>query len=141
MNNNTNTTMDNLPAPVSDVSATGIAGLDDILCGGFTPFRLYLIEGVPGSGKTTLAMQYLLEGARRGEQVLYVTLSETEEELRAMAEAHGFDLTGVWWLSVASVFVQLGLSSLLLRREFTRRLAFPPLEAATVSIPAPAVTA
>jgi putative MATE family efflux protein len=53
----------------------------------------------------------------------------------------GFDLTGVWWLSVASVFVQLGLSSLLLRREFTRRLAFPPLEAATVSIPAPAVTA
>ena len=95
MNNNTNTTLDNLPAPVSDVSATGIAGLDDILCGGFTPFRLYLIEGVPGSGKTTLAMQYLLEGARRGEQVLYVTLSETEEELRAMAEAHGFDLTGV----------------------------------------------
>ena len=78
-----------------DVSATGIQGLDEILCGGLTPYRLYLIEGVPGSGKTTLAMQYLLEGARRGEQVLYVTLSETEEELRAMSVSHGFDLAGV----------------------------------------------
>ena len=78
-----------------DVSATGIGGLDDILCGGLTPFRLYLIEGVPGSGKTTLAMQYLLEGARQGESVLYVTLSETEEELRSMARSHGWPLEGV----------------------------------------------
>src|SRR5512138_561437 len=76
-------------------SGTGIAGLDDILCGGFTPNRLYLIEGVPGSGKTTLAMQYLLEGARQGESVLYVTLSETEEELRAMARSHNWNLNGV----------------------------------------------
>jgi circadian clock protein KaiC len=80
---------------IIESSATGIAGLDDILCGGFTPNRLYLIEGVPGSGKTTLALQYLLEGARRGELGLYVTLSETEEELRAMARSHGWDLTGV----------------------------------------------
>ena len=79
----------------NDVSATGIPGLDDILCGGLTPNRLYLIEGVPGSGKTTLALQYLLEGARHGESVLYVTLSETEEELRAMARSHDWDLTGI----------------------------------------------
>lgn len=78
-----------------DVSTSGIDGLDDILCGGLTPHRLYLIEGVPGSGKTTLAMQYLMEGARCGESVLYVTLSETEEELRAIAASHGWDLTGI----------------------------------------------
>ena len=84
-----------LEATYSDVSATGIGGLDDILCGGLTPYRLYLIEGVPGSGKTTLALQYLLEGARLGESVLYVTLSETDEELRSMAKSHGWPLEGV----------------------------------------------
>lgn len=81
--------------PPTQSSATGIAGLDDILDGGFTPHRVYLLEGVPGSGKTTLALQYLLEGARRGETVLYVTLSETEEELRSMAHSHGWDISGV----------------------------------------------
>ena len=86
---------ENAPIAAPESSATGIVGLDDILCGGLTPYRLYLIEGVPGSGKTTLALQYLLEGARHGEAVLYVTLSETEEELRAMARSHGWDLTGV----------------------------------------------
>jgi circadian clock protein KaiC len=71
---------------------TGIDGLDDILCGGLTPHRLYLVEGVPGSGKTTLALQFLLEGARAGEPVLYVTLSESKEELLAVAESHGWSL-------------------------------------------------
>lgn len=79
----------------AESSATGIEGLDDILDGGFTPYRVYLLEGVPGSGKTTLALQYLLEGARQGEPVLYVTLSETEEELRAMARSHGWNMDGV----------------------------------------------
>jgi len=81
--------------PAIESSATGISGLDDILCGGLTPNRLYLIEGVPGSGKTTLALQYLIEGAKSGEPVLYVTLSETEEELRAMARSHGWSLDGI----------------------------------------------
>ena len=76
-------------------AATGIEGLDDVLGGGFTPNRLYLIEGVPGSGKTTLALQFLLEGAQRGEPVLYVTLSETEEELRQVADSHGWSLDGI----------------------------------------------
>jgi circadian clock protein KaiC len=79
----------------SRIARTGIPGLDDILGGGFTPSRLYLVEGVPGSGKTTLAMQFLMEGVRAGEPVLYVTLSETEEEIRAVAASHGWSLEGI----------------------------------------------
>ena len=82
-------------APAAPRAATGIEGLDDVLRGGFTPNRLYLIEGVPGSGKTTLAMQFLMEGVRLGEPVLYVTLSETEEELREVADSHGWSLDGI----------------------------------------------
>src|SRR5262245_41455547 len=78
-----------------DLAATGIEGLDDVLGGGLTPNWLYLVEGVPGSGKITLAMQFLLEGARRGESVLYVTLSETLDELRAVVDSHGWSLQGV----------------------------------------------
>jgi circadian clock protein KaiC len=74
---------------------TGIQGLDDILGGGFSTRRLYLIEGVPGSGKTTLALQFLLEGVAKNEPVLYVTLSETQEELHAVAASHGWSLEGV----------------------------------------------
>ena len=84
---------DNLP-PVA-LCSTGIPGLDDVLAGGLTPNRLYLLEGVPGSGKTTLAMQFLMEGARRGEPVLYVTLSESEDELRGVAASHGWSLEGI----------------------------------------------
>jgi len=73
----------------------GIDGLDDILSGGFTRDRLFLVEGMPGSGKTTLAMQFLLAGTAAGEPVLYVTLSETADELRAIAASHGWNLNGV----------------------------------------------
>ena len=77
------------------LATTGIQGLDDVLSGGLTPNRLYLLEGVPGSGKTTLAVQFLMEGVRCGEPVLYVTLSESEEELRGVAASHGWSLDGI----------------------------------------------
>jgi len=65
---------------------TGAPGLDDILNSGLIPNRLYLVEGDPGSGKTTLSLQFLLEGLKHGENCLYVTLSETKEELNAGPE-------------------------------------------------------
>jgi circadian clock protein KaiC len=74
---------------------TGIAGLDQILGGGFPANRMYLIQGDPGTGKTTLALQFLLAGARRGEAAVYVTLSETDDELRDVARSHGWSLDGI----------------------------------------------
>jgi circadian clock protein KaiC len=68
---------------------TGVQGLDDVLGGGLAPNRLYLVEGAPGSGKTTLTLRFLLEGRDRGEPGLYVSLSETAEELQAVAASHG----------------------------------------------------
>ena len=82
-------------AQARDLAPTDIIGLDDVLKGGLTRHRLYLVEGTPGSGKTTLALQFLRAAAGRGEPVLYVTLSETEEELRAVAFSHGWTLDGV----------------------------------------------
>jgi len=71
---------------------TGIWGLDDILAGGFTRGHLFLMEGAPGTGKTTIALQFLMEGTRNGEKTLYITLSETERELRDGAASHGWTL-------------------------------------------------
>ena len=71
---------------------TGVPGLDDILCGGLAVGRVFLLEGSPGTGKTTTAIQFLLTGADAGERGLYVTLSETEEELRASATSHGHEI-------------------------------------------------
>ena len=76
----------------SDRASTGIGGLDNILRGGLPRNRLYLLEGNPGTGKTTLGLQFLLEGARTGERALYITLSETKEELTAVARSHGWSL-------------------------------------------------
>lgn len=75
--------------------STGIAGLDHLLGGGLPPKRVYLVEGDPGSGKTTLGLQFLREGIARGESVLYVTLSETRSELTAVAASHGWTLEGM----------------------------------------------
>src|SRR4051812_42831889 len=75
--------------------STGIAGLDQLLGAGLPPTRVYLIDGDPGSGKTTLGLQFLREGVTRGEKVLYVTLSETRAELAAVAASHGWTLDGM----------------------------------------------
>lgn len=74
------------------MARTGVAGLDDILRGGLTRNRIYLLEGTPGAGKTTAAMQFLMEGAEAGETGLYITLSESSEELHATATSHGWVL-------------------------------------------------
>jgi circadian clock protein KaiC len=73
----------------------GVPGLDDVLGGGLTAHRLYLLEGAPGAGKTTVAIQFLREGVANGEAVLYVTLSETLQELQGVANSHGWDLSGI----------------------------------------------
>lgn len=74
---------------------TGVPGFDDLLFGGLPGHHVYLVEGTPGTGKTTLAMQFAMEGARAGEKVLYVALSETASELSAIAAAHEWDLRGI----------------------------------------------
>ena len=77
---------------VADKAKSGIWGLDDILSGGFLRGHLFLLEGAPGTGKTTVALQFLIEGAQAGEKCLYITLSETESELRVGAASHGWTL-------------------------------------------------
>jgi circadian clock protein KaiC len=77
------------------VASTGIAGLDHILLGGFPRNRVYLVQGDPGVGKTTLGLQFLLEGMRSGETGLYITLSESKDELLAVGKSHGWDLSGL----------------------------------------------
>jgi circadian clock protein KaiC len=83
-----------IPAGAQRLRA-GVTGLDDILNGGFPPGHLYLIEGDPGTGKTTLALEFLLEGIRNGEKVLYVTLSESRGELQQVAKSHGWPIDGL----------------------------------------------
>jgi circadian clock protein KaiC len=82
------------PIAPSTIS-TGISGLDELLVGCLVTNRMYLVEGNPGTGKTTLALQFLLEGVKRGDACLYVTLSETSLDLRAVAHSHGWTLDGI----------------------------------------------
>jgi circadian clock protein KaiC len=88
-------------------SPTGISGLDEILHGGYIAGRFYLVDGNPGAGKTTLAMQYLIDGVRLGERCLYVTLSETRGELEANARSHGWSLEGIEILELISDEMQV----------------------------------
>ena len=83
------------PTPTQERASTGIAGLDDILGGGLPARHVYLVEGDPGSGKTTLGLHFLRQGVQQGEKGLYVTLSETGAELRTVAASHGWDLGGI----------------------------------------------
>ena len=82
-----------------DLDRTGIPGLDFILRGGLPRNQIYLLEGSSGAGKTTLALQFLLEGVRRGEKAVWCTLSETERQLDATARSHGWDLSGITLLN------------------------------------------
>ena len=84
--------MNNTKITTPDRVSTGIEGLDYILKGGLPKNRLYLIEGNPGTGKTTMGLQFLMEGEQKGEIGLYITLSESKEELIAVGNSHG------WWL-------------------------------------------
>ena len=88
--------------------STGIKGLDYVLNGGIPPRRLYLVQGDPGVGKTTLGLQFLLEGIKQGESGLYVTLSETAEELRAVAQSHGWSLDGLVLHELSSLDATIG---------------------------------
>ena len=85
----------NIVIPEQERASTGVPGLDDILGGGLPAHHLYLVEGTPGSGKTTLGLQFLRRGVEDGEQGLYITLSETAAELNTVAASHGWSLDGV----------------------------------------------
>ncbi len=83
------------PTGPRDKAGSGTKGLDDILGGGFPRSRVYLVEGIPGTGKTTLGLQFMLEGRLQGEKCLYISLSETANELQESAESHGWTLDGI----------------------------------------------
>jgi len=89
--------------PSDERCPTGIEGLDEIIPGGLAPGCFYLIQGDPGSGKTTLALQFLLEGVRRRESVFYVTLSETRHELLKVTKSHGWSLEKIPLMELSAI--------------------------------------
>lgn len=91
--------------------ATGVPGLDEILGGGLPRNHLYLLQGKPGTGKTTMALQFLLEGVRSKEKILYVTFSETALELASVAASHGFDLSNISILELSAISAAIGSDS------------------------------
>jgi circadian clock protein KaiC len=95
-------------APPTGTASTGIQGLDHILVGGLPRDRLYLLEGDPGTGKTTAALQFLMEGARTGEPCVYVTMSESADELSAVAASHGWTLDGIDIFELTPADVRVG---------------------------------
>jgi circadian clock protein KaiC len=92
-----------MPGNKIDRVLTAIEGLDTILAGGLPSGSFFLIQGDPGSGKTTLALQFLIEGVRQGENVFYITLSETKQELVNVAHSHGWSLDGITLLELSAV--------------------------------------
>src|SRR3954463_6351743 len=99
--------MEGRPDSLRDTILTGVPGLDAILGPGLPRNRIYLLQGEPGTGKTTLSLQFLFEGARAGERSLYVTFSETREELQAVADSHGWDLSTISLLELSAIEEQL----------------------------------
>lgn len=91
--------------------ATGVNGLDEVLSGGLPCNHLYLLQGKPGTGKTTMSLQFLLEGIRSGEKGLYVTFSETKAELQAVALSHGWDLSHLDIIELSTLTAALGNSN------------------------------
>lgn len=94
-------------ATTQELALTGIEGFDLIMQGGLPSNRIYLIQGEPGTGKTTFSMQFLFEGAKKGERCLYITFSETKEELQAVALSHGWDLSSIHLLELSAIEQQL----------------------------------
>ncbi len=95
--------MDHTAETSDERCPSGVEGLDEIIGGGFPSDCFYLIQGDPGSGKTTLALQFLLEGVRRGEKVFYITLSETKKELLKVAKSHGWSLDDIPLLELSAI--------------------------------------
>jgi circadian clock protein KaiC len=96
-----------MASSIHKLCRTGVPGLDQILNGGLPANRLYLLQGEPGTGKTTMALQFLMEGVRLGETSLYITFSETRDELESVANSHGWDVSNIALLELSAIEQQL----------------------------------